>query len=107
MTVQIRHLQDLDAETRGQDTGFVVRGAVQRIGAVLASAITIGIIALPFVMFGDVAGLEITHPAAVVILGGLVSSTLLTAFVIPALYPHFVTKAKTEAAPPPLAPEVA
>ena len=61
--------------------------------AVLASAITIGLIALPFVVLGNIAGLEILHPAAVVILGGLVTSTILTLFVVPALYPRFVARA--------------
>jgi hypothetical protein len=36
-----------------------------------------------------VAGLEILHPLAVVVLGGLVTSTLLSLFVLPALYLHF------------------
>jgi Cu/Ag efflux pump CusA len=63
---------------------------------VLASAITIGLIVLPFAVLGDIAGLEILHPAAVVILGGLVTSTILTLFVVPALYPRFVAKAAVE-----------
>jgi Cu/Ag efflux pump CusA len=56
---------------------------------VIASAITIGAVVLPYVAFGDVAGLEILHPAAVVILGGVVTSTVLALFVIPALYLRF------------------
>jgi Cu/Ag efflux pump CusA len=38
------------------------------------------------VMFGDRSGQEIEHPMAVVIVGGLVTSTLLNLFVVPALY---------------------
>jgi Cu/Ag efflux pump CusA len=41
---------------------------------------------LPLVLLGDIAGLEIAHPMAVVVLGGLVTSTLLYLFVVPALY---------------------
>jgi Cu/Ag efflux pump CusA len=53
------------------------------------------LVALPFAVFGNIAGLEILHPAAVVILGGLVTSTILTVFVVPALYPRFVAKGIT------------
>ena len=44
---------------------------------------------LPFVVLGDVAGLEIVHAAAVVVLGGLVTTTLLALVCIPALYLRF------------------
>ena len=44
---------------------------------------------LPFLVLGDRAGLEIVHPMAVVVLGGLVTSTLLSLFVVPALYLRF------------------
>jgi Cu/Ag efflux pump CusA len=41
---------------------------------------------LPIVVFGRIPGLEIVQPTAIVIIGGLVASTLFTLFVIPALY---------------------
>ncbi|HEX9314945.1 MAG TPA: hypothetical protein VGA71_05995, partial [Actinomycetota bacterium] len=44
---------------------------------------------LPIVIRGPVAGLEFVHPAAVVILGGLVSSAVLIMVVLPALYLRF------------------
>jgi hypothetical protein len=44
---------------------------------------------LPIVVRGPVAGLEFVHPAAVVILGGLVSTALLTMVVLPSLYLRF------------------
>jgi Cu/Ag efflux pump CusA len=46
-------------------------------------------VALPFVVLGDVAGLEIIHSAALVMLGGMVSVLLLTLLCIPALYLRF------------------
>ena len=52
----------------------------------MATAITTAAALLPLVLFGDSAGLEIAHPMAVVILGGLVTSTLLHLFIMPALY---------------------
>jgi Cu/Ag efflux pump CusA len=63
------------------------------------------LIVLPFAVLGDVAGLEILHPAAVVILGSLVTSTIITLFIIPALYPRL--RAKVAAKTPVLTPEVA
>jgi Cu/Ag efflux pump CusA len=44
---------------------------------------------LPFVLFGSIAGSEIIHPMAIVMLCGLVTSTLFSLFVVPALYLHF------------------
>jgi Cu/Ag efflux pump CusA len=101
----IRHIQHLEQQEAAQDVSLVVRGAGERFHSVFATAITTGLIALPFVALGNVAGLEILHPAAIVILGGLVTSTVLTLFVIPALYPRFVVKAAAELRP--LTPEVA
>jgi AcrB/AcrD/AcrF family len=41
---------------------------------------------VPLAITGDIPGMEIEHPMAVVILGGLLTSTLLNLFVVPALY---------------------
>jgi Cu/Ag efflux pump CusA len=103
--LQIRHLQNLEHQSAQPAGGLVPRGVNERLPAVLASAITIGVIALPFAVLGNIAGLEILHPAAVVILGGLVTSTILTVFVVPALYPRFVSSATAKTRS--LAPEAA
>ncbi|HEY8631920.1 MAG TPA: efflux RND transporter permease subunit, partial [Candidatus Limnocylindrales bacterium] len=52
----------------------------------LTAAVAIGLAVLPFVILGDRAGLEMAHPMALVILGGLITSTLINLFVIPVLY---------------------
>jgi Cu/Ag efflux pump CusA len=103
--MQIRHLQHLEQQSAEPAGNLVLRGVNERLPAVLASAITIAVIALPFAVFGNIAGLEILHPAAVVLLGGLVTSTILTVFVIPALYPKFVVKSRAKTSS--LTPEVA
>jgi CzcA family heavy metal efflux pump len=59
--------------------------AGERFAPVLKSTLATGLFALPMVFLGHVAGLEMLRPLAVVVLGGLVSSTLLTLFVVPAL----------------------
>ncbi|HZC98126.1 MAG TPA: efflux RND transporter permease subunit, partial [Bradyrhizobium sp.] len=92
----IKHIQLLEQQEPGLTGGLVLRAAGERLPAVLASAITSGLIVLPFAVLGNIAGLEILHPAAVVILGGLVSSTIQTLFVVPALYPRFIAKAVAE-----------
>ncbi len=92
----IRHFQHLEQAEARHGNSLVLQAASERLPAVIATAITIGLSVLPFVALGDIAGLEILHPAAIVILGGLVTSTILTLFVIPALYPRFAAKAPAE-----------
>jgi hypothetical protein len=55
----------------------------------LTTAVALGAVALPFVVMGSRAGLEVVHPMAVVILGGVVTTTFLGLFVLPALYVRF------------------
>ena len=88
--VLIRHFQDLE-RTEGESFGaaLVKRGAQERLTPVLASAAAIGLATLPFVIMGGTAGLEIINPMAIVILCGLISSTALALFVLPALYLRF------------------
>ena len=57
--------------------------------AILMTATTTALALVPLVIAGQIAGHEIEHPMAVVILGGLVTSTLLNLFVVPVLYLHF------------------
>ena len=50
------------------------------------TASTAGLALVPLVLFGDRPGHEIEHPMAVVIVGGLISSSLLTLIVLPTIY---------------------
>jgi Cu/Ag efflux pump CusA len=50
------------------------------------TALATGLALIPLVVAGNVPGHEIEHPMAIVILGGLVTSTLLNLFLVPALY---------------------
>jgi Cu/Ag efflux pump CusA len=88
--VGIRHFQDLE-RTEGESFGaaLVKRGAQERLAPVLASAAAIALVMLPFVIMGGTAGLEVINPMAIVILCGLISSTALSLFVLPALYLRF------------------
>ena len=88
----IHHFQRLQVE-KAQAFGaeLVQRGARDRLAPVLTTALALALLLLPFVIMGDVAGLEIVHPMAIVMLGGLITSTLLSLFMLPALYLRFGT----------------
>ena len=63
----------------------IVQGAQERMGPILLTVMATAVGALPFVMLGEVAGLEIARPFAIFLLGGL-TTTLVTLFAIPAIY---------------------
>jgi CzcA family heavy metal efflux pump len=82
----IRRLQDLqreDGAALGAD--LVRRGALDRLAPVLTTAAAVALIVAPFVALGSRPGLEVVHPMAVVILGGLLTTTFVSLFVLPAL----------------------
>jgi Cu(I)/Ag(I) efflux system membrane protein CusA/SilA len=64
----------------------VTRGSLDRLNPILMTAVTSALALLPLDLGGDLPGNEIQSPMAKVILGGLLSSTLLNGFVIPVMY---------------------
>ncbi len=85
------HLQRIEGEAFGE--ALVLRGASERLVPILMTALCAGLALLPLIVAGDAPGHEIEHPMAIVILGGLVSSTLLNLFLMPALYLRFGSEA--------------
>jgi Cu/Ag efflux pump CusA len=69
--------------------GLVRLGAVDRSVPTLLTSLLTALVLLPFVAFGRIPGSELIHPLAAVILGGLVTSTLVAMFVLPPLYARF------------------
>ena len=69
-------------------------GASERLAPTVRSAAAVGMLALPFALLGSGPGLELIQPMAVVLLGGLVTSLLVTLLLIPALYIQFAHPAE-------------
>jgi len=87
--VLIKHYQRLERDGEGLSPDLVVRGARDRLTPIVITAAATAAAVLPFVVLGGRAGYEIVHPMAVVVLGGLVTTTVVTLFVLPALYLRF------------------
>jgi CzcA family heavy metal efflux pump len=83
----LRHLEEVEGEPFGP--GLVLRGAEERLSPILMTALCASLALLPLAVAGKVPGHEIEHPMALVILGGLGSSTALNLLVMPALYLRF------------------
>lgn len=84
-----RHLQQDEAVPFGP--GLAMRGAEERLAPILMTAACAGLALLPLIAKGNIPGHEIEYPMAVVILGGLITSTLLNLFLMPALYNRYAT----------------
>jgi CzcA family heavy metal efflux pump len=86
----INHYQHL-ARHEGEPFGpqLVLRGAKERLAPILMTASAAGLALIPLMISGDIPGQEIEYPMAIVILGGLVTSTVLNLFIVPSLYLRF------------------
>jgi Cu/Ag efflux pump CusA len=80
----IRHLQREEGETDFRHA--VHRGAMERLAPILMTALSTGLGLLPLALAGGKPGSEIETPLAIVVLFGLLSSTLLNMAVMPALF---------------------
>ncbi len=100
VVLMIRHYQYLErdeGETFGDE--LVLRGTQERLIPTVVTALGTIVAFAPLLVMGDVAGMEIVRPMAIVMIGGLVASTLLVLFVLPPLYRMhgFVAKRDTVA----------
>jgi CzcA family heavy metal efflux pump len=86
----IHHYQHLERE-EGEPFGIdlVLRGARERLSPILMTSACTGLALLPLAITGNMPGHEVEYPMAVVILGGLITSTLLTLFLVPVFYLRF------------------
>jgi len=89
VVVLIRHYQQLQREGGEFGADLVVRGTRERLVPILTTVLASAAALIPFVVSGGSAGFEIVGPMAAVILGGLVTTALLSLVVIPAVYLRF------------------
>ena len=89
------HLMEAEGEAFGEK--MIIRGSLERLVPVTMTALTAGLALIPLVLSAHEPGKEILYPVAVVILGGLVSSTLLDMAVTPAVFLKFGRRAAERA----------
>jgi Cu/Ag efflux pump CusA len=89
-----QHLEQREGEAFGP--GLALRGAREQFAPILTPAVATAAAFLPLALLGDIAGLEIAHPMAVAVLGGLITSTLVHLFIVPALYLSFGSITESE-----------
>jgi len=88
------HLERTEGETFGPE--LVLRGASERFIPILMTALATALALASALFLGDIPGLEIARSMAVVVMGGLVTSTLLDLFVLPSLYLLYGTNRELE-----------
>jgi Cu/Ag efflux pump CusA len=76
-----QHLVDAEAQTWGRETA--IRGAQERLPSILMTALVTALAMLPIAVDSDNPGREIMGPMASIIIGGLVSSTILNLLILP------------------------
>ncbi len=91
------YLHLMQHEGEGFTKAMVIRGTKERLVPVLMTALAAGIGLIPLVLAADQPGKEILHPVAVVIVGGLITSTLLGLGVTPTVFYTFGRKAAATA----------
>ena len=100
--------RELEAVNGHARVDLVVQGAMERLGPIVTTAVGTAVAIAPFLLLGDFPGFEVVRPMAAVIIGGLVSSTLVCLFVLPAVYlrsgpsPEAETEAPVHVAQPAL-----
>ena len=96
--MMINHFQHLERH-EGEPFGarLVIRGARERLSPILMTALATGLALVPLAIAGSLPGHEIEHPLAIVVLGGLLTSTLLNLFIVPSLYLRFARPSSTSA----------
>lgn len=82
-----RHLRDVERMPVSRE--LILRGATERLAPILMTASSTALALLPLVLRGNLPGHEIEYPMAIVIIGGLASSTLLTLGLLPVFYEWF------------------
>jgi len=97
-----QHLERFEGVPFGPD--LVLQGARERVVPILMTVLTTGLALVPLLIAGEIPGQEIEYPMAWVILGGLITATLLNLFVVPSLYLRFAKRGGAAGTTMPAAP---
>lgn len=92
----VARFQALFAHHGGGETArqIIMRGSIDRFNPILMTALTTALSLVPMILSADRPGNEIQAPMAVVVLGGLVTSTMLNIFVVPIVYEWYHNRTK-------------
>jgi Cu/Ag efflux pump CusA len=82
----VSHYRHLEEAGMPFGPELIMQGSLHRLTPILMTALVAALGLLPLAVSGELAGQEIEHAMAVVILGGLFTSTVLNLFVVPAMY---------------------
>lgn len=91
-----QHLQQTEGLPGNRE--LIIKGAAERLIPILMTASSTALALLPLIMFGNLPGHEIEYPMAIVIVGGLISSTFLTLVLLPVLYEWIGFQGSSESA---------
>jgi Cu/Ag efflux pump CusA len=101
IALMLSTLQGPDRRRGNSDDAATVHSrAGESFGSLIISAAALAAVSLPFVVLGPRPGLEILHPLALVLLGGLVSSIVVALFLVPSAYLHLVPQQAEAESPP-------
>ena len=87
----ISNYQKLSANG-GHSKDYIIKGSSDRLNAILMTALTASLALIPLALQGDLSGNEIQSPMAKVILGGLLTSTLLNIYIVPIVYSSLINR---------------
>ena len=87
--------KNYNSDTKDTIHKIVLEGSVDRLSPILMTALTAALALIPLVFNGDKSGNEIQSPMAIVVLGGLLTSTLLNIYIVPIVY-ELIHKRKSE-----------
>ena len=82
----VDRLRSLERLGTAPGPSLVLRGTRERLGPIVMTALAMGLACVPILVLGDRPGLELLRPMAVVLMGGLITSTLMSLFFFPTLY---------------------
>jgi len=100
ITLMLAAIQGPDRRRASNDDATTVHDRAREcFSSLIITAAAVAALALPFVVLGPRAGLEILHPLALVLLGGLVSSLVVALFLLPSAYIHLVPQHADDAPP--------